>query len=249
MSRFFMFAGGAATTVAEQPVDGQTGVWLKSGGVTISSAMKTQGTVISAAQSQYIYSRGEARSCTVAASGHLYVSNGGIMIDGQVAGASAMADVSSGGAAAGITIQSGGRVNLWAGGSMTDVAIDATFVVYGGVASHVVHNVSTFLIQPRGSALNISSYNGTLVVASTTGKFGYASGILAAGGNVQISGFAEDITVAKRVQVFNGGTATSITVLSGGTLTVSSGGSALAVTSNAGATVTVVPGGHIEYTE
>ena len=80
MSGTFFMMMAANGGVAEQPIDGQTGVWLKSGGVTIGSAMKMTGATVAAAQSQYIYSRGEARSCTVAASGHLYVGSGGAAV-------------------------------------------------------------------------------------------------------------------------------------------------------------------------
>jgi hypothetical protein len=58
MSMFFMACGAKAAVTVEQPIDGQTGVWIKAGGVTIRSGMTMTGAIVSSGQSQYIYNRG-----------------------------------------------------------------------------------------------------------------------------------------------------------------------------------------------
>lgn len=73
---FMMMAAGGGS--AEQPIEGQTGVWIKRGGVTLSSGMKMTGAVVSSGQTQFIYSRGVASGCSVLAGGIQRVSSGGV---------------------------------------------------------------------------------------------------------------------------------------------------------------------------
>lgn len=215
---------------------------LHGGSMTVRTNGKVSGATIQSAAPLTVSSGGTVTSLTVESGGSLTVSSGGLVVSGTVSGTSALADVSSGGAASAITIQSGGRVNIWPGGSATDITTDfGIFVLYGGTVSNLSQHGSSVLL-PNGSAFNVSSYDGMCVV----GPQNSTTNILAAGGNVHISGRAASITVVRRLQVFNGGTATAVVVSSGGTLTVSSGGSALTVNAINTPTVnTVINSGYI----
>lgn len=221
---------GAAATV-EQPVDGQTGVWIKTGDTVVSSAMKMRGAVVSAGQTQYIYSRGVATGGTII--GSASVLTGGLLESSLLLSAGARLHIPDGGGSCnGLTIS--GNYNTFA-------------QQYGGVVTNVVMKQGSYdMYTARAFASGI-------VVSSGANRFAVLAGSatdITAYGLVRTSnsGVINSVTAMKggRLEAIKG-VMSNVIVSSGGTLTVSSGGSALAVTSNTGATVTVLDGGYIEY--
>ena len=98
------------TAAVEQPVDGVTGVWLKSGGVTVSRTMKMVGAVISGgAVAQYVYSRGVASGTMIRNIGNVYISGGGLAVGCEIAGGlnAARLNVYQGGSAVLCVLRSG----------------------------------------------------------------------------------------------------------------------------------------------
>ena len=79
MADYFFNALLAAAATVEVPIDGQTGVWIKSGTTVVGSAMKTTGVTVSAGFTQYVYSRGVA-SGTLAVSGGRIIAGSGAVI-------------------------------------------------------------------------------------------------------------------------------------------------------------------------
>lgn len=215
-----------AAAGVEQPIDGQTGVWLKEGGVTISSGMSMTGAVVSSGQSQTVYSRGVAQSCIIDG-GALYVSSGGTASGTIISGTSA---VFLSGASIYLLTISGGIINLG--------AAPIGLITYGGniyyrtnggaVLSGATLSAGTFYCY-EGVLSDTTIITGNTVLLSS----GTASGAVVAG-----SGY---------LQLRAGTIASGVVVSSRGHLNVSSGASALAVTSNAGAIITVLEGGYIEY--
>lgn len=212
----------------ERPIEGETGVWLKSGGVTISSAMKMTGATIASGQSQRVYNYGSALYTVVESGGTATVYSGGEL--------SSCADnwrvFVSGGLADSVTVGDGAQGNAYVGGTMTNLVVSAggRFTVQSGAVLSGctrLDGATYCYILGGGTGYDIHNYYGRFEVSAG----GYVSGMHQYAGNATI-----------------GGTATDVIVSSGASLTVSSGGTALAVTSNAGATVKVLEGGYIEYT-
>ena len=100
MNNMFTAMLAAATVRVEVPVDGSTGVWVKSGAVVLSSGMKMTGATVSSGQTLYIYNRGVANSTVVSSGGNVFTSSGGLI---------SAAILNAGG----ITILSGSRLWLY----------------------------------------------------------------------------------------------------------------------------------------
>jgi len=218
------------------PVDGSTGVWIKSGATVISSGMKMTGATVSAGQDQYIYSAGLASACMIASGGVQHVSSGGMASDCTLAGeffalqgamVRDMAIISSGSA----TVSSGAEI-------------------YGLTMSGVAANTAKLYVSGGGVVTSASvTFGGYLVPRNA----GIVSGVTVNSGGLLypvFGGSAVDVVIERGGHAsagISGGWISGVTVNSGGYLTVSSGGTALAVTSSAGANVQVVDGGYIEY--
>ena len=217
MNPMFTAMLAAATAKVEVPIDGSTGVWVKSGTTVISSGMKMTGATITSGQSQLIYNCGTAQSCTFSASAIQRVYSGG-----KARGCDVLhfQYVSAGGTAINTIaryrqyVSSGGS----AVGTILRVAPELAASIYPAADIATGAFASGFVVESRGSAWvhTVSAYDFTAVAS------GY-------------------------IQVYTGGVLSGVTVESTGRLYVASGGTALAVVSAAGATVNVVAGGYIEY--
>lgn len=201
----------------EIPVDGSTGVWVKSGTTVISSGMKMTGATVTSGQSQLIYSRGTAQSCTVSANGIQRVYSGGTARGCDVLH---FQHISAGGTAINTIahyrqyVSSGGS----AVGTILRVAPELAASIYPAADIASGTYASGVICENRGTAWvhTVSAYDFTAVSS------GY-------------------------IQVYAGGVLSGVTLSSTGRLNIVSGGTALAVTSHAGAVVVVSAGGHIEY--
>lgn len=209
----------AATANVEVPIDGRTGVWIKSGTTVVSSGMKMTGAVVSSGQTQYVYSRGKAMNCTVLSGGIQHVSNGGVASGCDVV---YFQYVCSGGTALATTahyrqyLSSGGS----AVGTILRVSPDLAANIYPAASLVANTFASGFVVENRGTAW---------VQSASAFDFSASSG-----------GY---------IQVYPGTVLSGAVIESGGRMQVNSGGTALAVTSSAGAVVNVNAGGRIEYAE
>ena len=234
MTREFYNAMLAAAVTVEQPIDGQTGVWIKAGDTIVSSGMTLTGVTVDPRQTMYVYNRGVATS--------INVSSGGIMY------------VSSGGTATGALIYSGGTANVYGALANASAVEMGTYItVYsGGIASDTVMLFGQLLVSSGGFA-NSVFLSGTAPASRGILNLrdgGSANNVTAARGeNVYANGSVTDLTINGNGAVAylrSPCVASGVSVVSG-TLVVSSGASALAVTSGANTTVTVRDGGYIEY--
>ena len=249
MSGTFVMMMAAGATV-EQPIDGQTGVWLKSGGVTISSAMKMTGAVVSTGQSQTVYSKGTASASILYTNGRLFVSNGGIARDcvgnGNVAHG---LFVIQGGTASGYTLYSGDlSVNGYPEpGTLIDaVAYDGRqfFQNYATVSNYTMSGGS--LNAGAGGAAkrtyNLKVFGGNVSIYNNH----HVSGAIISGGNVSMwtanarifdasvfsgatllvsGGVVSGCSVTGRVSTYTGAYVTGMTVAQEGEVHFVSGGS------------------------
>ena len=236
---FSTLLAAAVNITVENPIDGSTGVWVKSGTTVIGSGMKMTGATVTVGQSQYVYNRGVAQSCAVSSGGFQYVSSGGVT-NGTLIVYGGSSIVSSAGVASNTVVC--GRFYVNALGSAFDTIISA---VPGQQSAAMLVSADA---QRRGYASGIYVYSNGAFYARSRNCY---NAIVYSGGLAQVFQYSElhstTVNASGRMLVTVGGTGVSVTVSSGGTLTVSSGGTALAVTSNTGATVTVRDGGYIEY--
>ena len=217
MNPMFTAILAAATAKVEIPIDGSTGVWLKSGTTVISSGMKMTGATVTSGQTQFIYDRGTAQSCTVSANGIQRVYSGGTARGCDVLH---FQHISAGGTAINTVahyrqyVSSGGS----AVGTILRVAPELAASIYPAADIASGAFASGFVAESRGSAWvhTVSAYDFTAVSS------GY-------------------------IQVYADGVLSGVTVESTGRLYVASGGTALAVVSAAGAVINVSAGGYIEY--
>ena len=229
MSGFFFAAAAAANVTVETPIDGQTGVWIKSAGVTINSAMKMTGVTVSNGQTQYIYDRGVASQYSVLggtvymsggtavdvyveAFGYFHVSSGALLVGGT-GGSGCRIRVSSGGVASLTSMMSNGAgMTVYPGGSVYQHTGDGS--VYGYLFSALVPNAKRLVIIGGGTASDVLVSNGQLYISS--------------------GGVVYDTTIrGGTVVAFSDGVALNVTI-SGGSLTASSGGTATGVTASGG---------------
>ena len=187
----------------EEPIDGQTGVWLKQGASVIGSGMKMTGAVVSSGQSQYIYSRGITQSCTVVVSGFQYVNFGGKAIDttvywrqyitsggyaegtvlGSAAGAVPRVFMSTGAAASRVYIQTSvAALQIPAGAYVNEIYMSAGQLWVTGSADNIVMQAGTATVYPSGVASGIALSGGKLIVSSG----GTALAVTSTGGTVNV---------------------------------------------------------------
>ena len=76
-----------ANAGGETPIDGETGVWIKSGTAVLSSAMTMTGATVPRLFTQYVYSRGVAIGTQAGFQAGVTASNGGTVISCSVIGA------------------------------------------------------------------------------------------------------------------------------------------------------------------
>ena len=250
MADYFFNALLAAATNVEVPIDGQTGVWLKSGGVTISSGMKMVGAVVSPGNTQTVYSKGVANACltrggtqtvyfggvvsntSALGAGKIYISSGGIAAGCYISGGlnAAVLYIHSGGTASSCVLQSGDiQIN---GYPAPGTAIET--VQYGGRGLFNNHaNVSNYTISggfiqagegggPK-RIYDLKVYGGNVSIYNNT----HVSGAIISGGVV--SARTADARFFN-ASVYSGGTllirsgiASNTTVSSGGTAILSGG--------------------------
>lgn len=207
MSNTIFMMMAANVTVAEQPIYGQTGVWLKSGAVTVSSAMRMTGMTITSGQSQYVYSRGVAQSCIIASGGTQYISSGGTAAGCVVA---RFQYVMSGGTALD-TVLSGNHA-------------PRQFMSRGAWASGTIVNTLNAAMQvgAGASAADITLSNGELWLTGSAGDITVSRGKA----TVYPGGIGSAITVASAatLTVSSGGMALAVTSNAGAIILVSSGG-------------------------
>ena len=200
-------AGGMQFT----PVDGESGVWIKSGGAVVSSGAKMVGVSVGSAQSQYIYSRGTAKNCIVLQSATQYVSNGGVA-SGCVLGGRwpVYQHITSGGSAIRCTYTNGCSAAVSNGG----VARDCT--LSGGVMNTLTGGTVENLTGSGSAAIGDYVQNG----------HGYLSGGTMSGGVLYFAwnGVGVDFTFNGTCNVFTYGNKGSVDgMVNGGRLVVSGG--------------------------
>ena len=138
MNPSFFYTVAASTKT--HPEYGYTGVWLRSGTVTVSSAWTMSDVTVSSAHTQYVFNSGVAQSSLVSSGGYLYVSSGGVATGTQVYSAGIQRlytggfgsdlvlvggtmQVSSGGVGESVKITSGGTAFVSAGGRLNNVNV------------------------------------------------------------------------------------------------------------------------------
>ena len=212
MSGTFVMMMMANGGVAEQPIDGQTGVWLKQGVVTLSSAMKMTGAVVSSGQVQFVYLRGAARQSELTTWGGLHVSSGGTALSCTASGGSARIWVSSGGLASAVSIISGGQLN-----------------VYGGVAKHCIGLAGgNIFVSGNGTAFNCSNYWGLNVQSGGTAFGGtvFYRLYVSSGGTALNNTVVGEAGVYAALNAMPGGYASGVVYAApSGGVTISAGGS------------------------
>jgi len=169
-------------TSAEQPIDGQTGVWIKSGTTVISSAMRMSNVTVASGQSQYVYSYG--------------VVTGGSVLYG------AKQYVSSGGVASVCEINNGSQLII-KGTAMSCTLSGASQILTGGYAAYTSGNGD--VTMSAGTAASAAYLNvtyvyvgyGCILSSSVVGRI-----TLAGGGNAQAS--ACDVTVESGIVIYGG---------------------------------------------
>lgn len=176
MIGFFMAAAAQAVTV-ETPVEGQTGVWLSSGGAAVSSGMSIAGGIIryqTSVTAADVYSRGVLAGASVGYWGNLYVHSGGLATDTVVymngANAYARAGVLSD------TTITAGRFYIQSGGTAAGAVVSGgSLVVQSGSASAVIVNEGgTLVVSSGGTALAVTSNAGAVVNSSAGAYIEYA---------------------------------------------------------------------------
>ena len=261
--RSLMIVGG----VQISPIDGERGVFIKSGSTVISSAMKMTGATVSSGQSQYIYSRGVAAGGTIGISGRAYISNGGLMSASLVSG--------------GITFQEAGDVYILSGGTAIDMYASTRGYLYCSsngtlVSPEVLPGANMYVfaggvvISPifNGGNATLSSgatgVSGVVYSGQYTARGNISATVLSGGGVIVIDGgMAEDTVVSSgsllrtssagvasrvivewrgRSIVYPGGVDSVVTVESGGELAIA-GGIASQTTVLSGGSMIVSSGG------
>ena len=240
---------------------------VSSGGVALNTLASDRATL-------HASSGGLLLSCTVSGVSALVALNGGVASAVKIEGASgflASCNINSGGTAincvggisANLFVNSGGtaigcsenwqliaysgglaistivnrRAYANAGGSIVSATVIGQPGYYCGLNAQVGGWVSGVLYTAPSGGVTISSGGtGYDIVMSGSGLLNHSSG-----------GYVERAVINSGVSYALRGSASIITVSSGGRMTVYSGGTALAVTSNPGATVIVSDGGYIEY--
>ena len=254
---FNALLAAAATVTQEVPIDGQTGVWLKSGATVLSSGMSMTGITVSTGQNQYVYERGAAIATTVDG-GSAYVNSGGSALNLVLA----TGRVENRGVVVTPVIRGGLYFNF-SNGVTSNATITSGGTCYlqlpptepGGGVIHGVNMTGFAKVFLQGSGCGVSggvcNGEGTTaanIIYAYNGAFADDVTLMSAAQFRVSSGAAGHRTLIEsngQVFVYSGGVVVSAVVSSGGSLYVNPGASALAVTSDAGAVVTGE--GYIEY--
>ena len=233
----------AAAAKVEIPIDGQTGVWIKSGTTIISSAMTMTGVVVLAGQSQYIYNSGKALNTVISSGGIVAASNGGLVSNCSLY-SSARLLAYSGATVSGMhSYQTGAVTFIYPGASAFDVEMTSGQINNSGYASGVIMNGICY-VQGNGTYEHVVQHIGYAY------PNGSANDWIKSGGNISMYAGTPRLTNLTQhggnCHVRIAGAVVSGVIISGGTLYISSGCTALAV-SSAGGAVDVLDGGYIEY--
>lgn len=254
MADYWFNALLAAATSVEVPIDGQTGVWTKSGGVTISSGMKMIGATVTTGQIQYVYDRGVASNYTLAG-GRIEVSSGGVASNGVVSAGSAI--IAIGGMGVGMTAV-GGRVflNGYTGGATKSIlsssVVSGAFiqVAYDGKVENCNITGSTSISLLGSATIFSTTYiNGGLFDNQPSGFLSGYSGVYTSDTSLTIDvrgGKVVDCTFARGTITYRPGVAnpgSGITMLSAGSLIISPNNRVSGIVLSSGALVTVSSGG------
>ena len=218
----------------EIPFDSAYGVWLKQSSTVISSGMTMTDAVVSAGQTQYIYSCGNANNCTVRAQGFQNISSGGVANGCDVAH---YQYVLAGGTAQNTIahyrhfVSSGGS----AIGTVLRVAPELAASIYPAADVTPGAFASGFVVESRGTAW-----------VRTSSAFDFTA---VSGGYIQIYASAvlsgAVLSAAGRLLVQGYGTAIEVTTMSGAIITVSSHGLANGGSMLSSGSGRVEPGGVI----
>ena len=238
-----LFSGGVAFSADVQSGGSQTmsaggvasGTQVQSGGAQFASAGGSAvSTSIDAGGLLTVSSGGSAFSATVGGSGALAVSAGGTATDTTVE-AGGIELVLSGGSAAGVTLESGGELVLLPGGSATGVSGGAA--ITPDVVLDAPDRISTWAVSANAITVNSGAtfyvFSGGEVAGTVISG---GAEVVAAGGHdvgATLSGYSASLTVAGSASsetlvggaaliVQSGGVATSVTVVSRGTIDISS---------------------------
>ena len=156
---FMMMAANGG--VAEQPVEGETGVWLytSNGGAVVASGMS----VTYADGIGVNYSASFARVC-----------DRGIL-DGAAVWYWGNLHISSGGTTTALTVvQNGANATVLAGGTALNTTVSGGRLYVRGRASNVVVSGGSLVVSSGGTALAVASMTGATVIVSNGGYIEYA---------------------------------------------------------------------------
>ncbi len=206
-----VFAGGTASFTV---VDGGT-EFVHSGGLAISTTVNLAGSAYSySAGVEYVYSGGIASAATINAGARQDLTRGGIAIATTV-GSGGFENV-SGGSTTGTVVDSGGFEIVSAGGTASGTVVDSggSLVVFSGgaAAGAVVTAGGRLIVLPGGIATGTTGTvvsTGIVVYEPGTGGSYYpatASGVVVSSGGTEF--------------ILPGGSATDTTLISGGTIDV-----------------------------
>ena len=162
MADYFFNALLAAAANVEVPIDGQTGVWLSSGGVLVSSAMVMSYSLPlhtgSAATQANVYRGGVLAGASVGYWGTVNVSSGGTL-------------------SSPVLYQNGGNIAIRAGGLAQGVEVlqGRLTVFRQGLASGVILSGGSLAVSSGGTALAVTSNAGAVVVVEEGGYIEYVT--------------------------------------------------------------------------
>ncbi|MBR6371994.1 MAG: hypothetical protein IKS20_02320, partial [Victivallales bacterium] len=221
----------SGTTARNISISGANYAYVSSGGIVSSIAVGSGSLTVS--------SGGTALDVSwIPPSGRVYVENGTVTYATPLSGCYLLSTntmVSSGDTLSNKSVVSRQNMLVFSGGVASNTTISS-----GGMYVHSGGTALGATIKYIAAGNDIHVYGGGTamnIVVSSAGSVHAWENALVGGG-----------TVYNRGVVFvYGGTVSSVTMSSGGTMVVSSGGTALAVTSKAGAKITVYSGGYIEY--
>ena len=254
--RLYVSSGGTATSTTVNPAGS---VYVSSGG-TATDIVASQGAILRLTVAPDTYIQGTSdgsafemkdafiANYTVNSGGCLDVASGGIATETTVNSGCSMR-VSSGGTATSTTVSSGGLLLVSSGGTATGTTIDSggLYIFSGGTAIQTTVNSWGGLTVGGTATETTVNYYGSMFVS----RGGTATRTTVNGGYMEVySGTATSTTVnGGALLVCSGGTATSTTVNSGGSMLVYESGThrgTLQIAS--GAVVSAYAGAVIDYT-
>ena len=271
-----VYGGGSATSTTVK--DGGD-IWVSSGGCATATMVNAGGIINGFTVSEdqyldsglhvsnayvnrdaYLYAGQTATSTTVNLRGDMKISSGGCATSTTVNSGGRMI-ISSDGRVTATTVNSGGSMEISSGGSATATVVNSSGSMW--VSSGV--SATATVVNSGGSMWFASGGSATSTTVNSGGRMTISSGCITsttvnAGGKINGFSFSEDryfdsglhvsnAYVNDGVDLYNGQTATSTTVNSGGIMRVSSGGSATATVVNSCGYIWVDSGGSIASTK